>query len=142
MRGKASSNSAALVAGVLSPSSHCHVIPGARFAGGQAGFDFSTLFRMTWHLDFKDSLAEWSKALAQGASPQGHGLEPHSCHFCKVAVKKQLKPAGLNLSCQSRLSEPLQPSLTFDGTKESRSTVLRRSGCLTDEVLTICQSAN
>merc|ERR1711893_341639 len=27
-----------------------------------------------------DSLAEWSKALASGASPQGHGLEPHSCH--------------------------------------------------------------
>ena len=27
-----------------------------------------------------DSLAEWSKALAQGASPQGRGLEPHSCH--------------------------------------------------------------
>ena len=28
-----------------------------------------------------DSLAEWSKALAQGASPQGRGFEPHSCHF-------------------------------------------------------------
>ena len=27
-----------------------------------------------------DSLAEWSKALALGASPQGHGFEPHSCH--------------------------------------------------------------
>ena len=26
-----------------------------------------------------DSLAEWSKALASGASPQGRGLEPHSC---------------------------------------------------------------
>ena len=26
----------------------------------------------------KDSLAEWSKALAQGASPQGRGFEPHS----------------------------------------------------------------
>ena len=29
----------------------------------------------------QDSLAEWSKALAPGASPQGRGLEPHSCHF-------------------------------------------------------------
>ena len=29
----------------------------------------------------QDSLAEWSKALAQGASPQGRGFEPHSCHF-------------------------------------------------------------
>ena len=28
----------------------------------------------------RDSLAEWSKALAQGASPQGRGFEPHSCH--------------------------------------------------------------
>ena len=28
-----------------------------------------------------DSLDEWSKALAQGASPQGRGFEPHSCHF-------------------------------------------------------------
>ena len=27
-----------------------------------------------------DSLAEWSNALASGASPQGRGLEPHSCH--------------------------------------------------------------
>ncbi len=32
-------------------------------------------------LDGQDSLAEWSKALAQGASPQGRGFEPHSCHF-------------------------------------------------------------
>ena len=32
-----------------------------------------------------DSLAEWSKALASGASPQGRGLEPHSCQplVCK-----------------------------------------------------------
>ena len=28
----------------------------------------------------QDSLAEWSKALAPGASPQAHGFEPHSCH--------------------------------------------------------------
>ena len=27
-----------------------------------------------------DSLAEWSKALASGASPQGRGFEPHSSH--------------------------------------------------------------
>ena len=30
-----------------------------------------------------DSLAEWSKALAQGASPQGRGFEPHSCHWVR-----------------------------------------------------------
>ena len=27
-----------------------------------------------------DSLAEWSKALASGASPQGRGFEPHCRH--------------------------------------------------------------
>jgi hypothetical protein len=32
-------------------------------------------------LDLQDSLAEWSKALASGASPQGRGFEPHSCHM-------------------------------------------------------------
>ena len=29
----------------------------------------------------KVSLAEWSKALAPGASPQGRGLEPHRCQL-------------------------------------------------------------
>ena len=28
----------------------------------------------------QDSLAEWSKALASGASPKGRGFEPHSRH--------------------------------------------------------------
>ena len=31
------------------------------------------------YLDKHDNLAEWSKALASGASPQGRGFEPHSC---------------------------------------------------------------
>ena len=30
-----------------------------------------------------DSLAEWSKALASGASPQGRGFEPHSCQLAR-----------------------------------------------------------
>ena len=34
-----------------------------------------------------DSLAEWSKALASGASPQGRGLEPHSCHSSPEQVE-------------------------------------------------------
>ena len=34
----------------------------------------------------QDSLAELSKALAQGASPQGRGFEPHSCHSYSVLV--------------------------------------------------------
>ena len=33
-----------------------------------------------YHSCYIDSLAEWSKALASGASPQGRGFEPHSCH--------------------------------------------------------------
>jgi hypothetical protein len=31
----------------------------------------------------QNSLAEWSKALAQCASPQGRGFEPHSCHWVR-----------------------------------------------------------
>ena len=40
----------------------------------------------------QDSLAEWSKALASGASPQGRGLEPHSCH---LLVSDVLSSPGL-----------------------------------------------
>ena len=36
--------------------------------------------RLIWSMD---SLAEWSKALAPGASPQGRGFEPHSCHWVR-----------------------------------------------------------
>ena len=46
-------------------------------------------------IGFHDSLAEWSKALAQGASPQGRGFEPHSCHFhdlLLLAVDSALSP--------------------------------------------------
>ncbi len=38
-------------------------------------------------LAIHDSLAEWSKALASGASPQGRGFEPHSCHFVVVQTR-------------------------------------------------------
>ena len=31
--------------------------------------------------DCMDALAEWSKAVAQGASPKGRGFKPHKCHF-------------------------------------------------------------
>ena len=37
-------------------------------------------------LDHSDSLAERFKALAQGASPQGRGFEPHSCHFVGFTI--------------------------------------------------------
>ena len=38
----------------------------------------------------QDGLAEWSKALASGASPQGRGLEPHSRHLDDGIWGKQL----------------------------------------------------
>ena len=44
----------------------------------------------------QDSLAEWSNALDQGASPQGRGFEPHSCYF---AMSRMLCPARLPRPC-------------------------------------------
>ena len=44
--------------------------------------------------DSRDSLAEWSKALASGASPEGRGLEPHSCHFVCLCRDMQPRMAG------------------------------------------------
>lgn len=36
-------------------------------------------------------MAEWSKALALGASSKERGFEPHSCHFaCGAAVHHQV----------------------------------------------------
>ena len=46
-----------------------------------------------------DSLAEWSKALASGASPQGRGLEPTSYHrpdlydVCIQNARKAITPS-------------------------------------------------
>ena len=49
-----------------------------------------------------DSLAEWSKALASGASPKGRGFEPHSCHLgalaarCRPVANRRREPAQDN----------------------------------------------
>ena len=56
---------------------------------------------MKW-MDTQDSLAEWSKALAQGASPQGRGFEPHSCHF--IGSCSCLVVGKTNSHCSSILS--------------------------------------
>ena len=40
----------------------------------------TTIICLAWR-EKHDSLAEWSKALASGASPQGRGFEPHSCQL-------------------------------------------------------------
>ena len=58
-----------------------------------------------------DSLAEWSKALAQGASPQGRGFEPHSCHVCRSRrflsrATASITPAGFRRSRCSLLGWP------------------------------------
>jgi hypothetical protein len=42
-----------------------------------------------------DSLAEWSKALASGASPQGRGFEPHSCHLARSLASRGLVRSSL-----------------------------------------------
>ena len=42
-------------------------------------FCFKEQKSLAFHL--QDGLAEWSKALASGASPQGRGFEPHSRHM-------------------------------------------------------------
>ena len=48
----------------------------------------------------RDSLAEWSKALAQGASPQGRGFEPHSCQlllaFARASTRSLIARAKLS----------------------------------------------
>ena len=37
-------------------------------------------------INFRDTLAEQSKAVAQGAIPKGRGFEPHRCHFGYVSA--------------------------------------------------------
>ena len=47
--------------------------------------------------DHQDSLAEWSKALAPGASPKGRGFEPHSCHCSDVSTGSPVgRPVGVS----------------------------------------------
>ena len=55
----------------------------ALHVGGGGGY--RSISDRSWH----DSLAEWSKALASGASPKGRGFEPHSCHICRPARNAQ-----------------------------------------------------
>ena len=49
---------------------------------------------MCREIGMHDSLAEWSKALASGASPQGCGLEPHSCQL----ARRREREAGTHMS--------------------------------------------
>ena len=49
----------------------------------ERGPDLQHSLGMNW----RDSLAEWSKALAARPSPQGSGFKPHSCHSICVDVE-------------------------------------------------------
>jgi hypothetical protein len=62
------------------------------------------------------SLAEWSKALAQGASPQGRGLEPHSCHSLCNSLDRLNSLSSFNKS--SSLNTPISLN--------SRSSLIRQ----------------
>ena len=61
-----------------------------------------------WKSHHQDSLAEWSKALASGASPQGRGFEPHSCQFSIVHCAYVIRELVLRMAqkCPYLLSLP------------------------------------
>ena len=57
-------------------------------------------------------MAEGSKALASGASPQGRGFEPHSCHFHWFDLQQfqqHLLRAAPSLNCNLIRHAPLSP---------------------------------
>ena len=58
----------------------------------------------------QDSLAERSKAVAQGAIPQGRGFEPHSCHF--AIVNNTDEKHGKNTPGQDRTGDLQRVRLT------------------------------
>ena len=89
----------------------------------------------------QDSLAEWSKALAPGASPQGRGFEPHSCHFATESLDLfdmlQLhgpRPRLLAIAtfCMHRLSEQVlwrrAPACSGLGRVEAKPLLHRQFG--------------
>ena len=79
-----------------------------------------------WWARCQDSLAEWSKALASGASPQGRGFEPHSCHFVNPLPgqhhlrKAMVRMPAIRISIQT--VAPTQRNLTH-------KTITLNEGC-------------
>ena len=63
----------------ISGSTRGGTFPGAGKNGGCGEIDNAEM-----HDRFHDSLAERSKAVAQGAIPKGRGFEPHSAHFSQL----------------------------------------------------------
>ena len=64
------------------------------------------------HGALQDSLAEWSKALASGASPQGRGFEPHSCHLRSARLRREPKIRGRKWKEKERRREREADALT------------------------------
>ena len=60
-----------------------------------AQIDAETCAEGTMLFQTQDSLAEWSKALASGASPQGRGFEPHSCHSLCATRQHEAKNVAI-----------------------------------------------
>ena len=60
-----------------------------------AQIDAETCAGGTMLFQTQDSLAEWSKALAPGASPQRRGFEPHSCHSLCATRQHEAKNVAI-----------------------------------------------
>ena len=63
---------------------------------------------LAFHL--QDGLAEWSKALASGASPQGRGFEPHSRHMKYEYLSKKAYAAHFLQITFVAIDKPLEHS--------------------------------
>ena len=61
----------------------------------------------------QDSLAERSKAVAQGAIPKGRGFEPHSCHLC-LHLASTLASASVSLQDVCQISCPVENGTRHD----------------------------
>jgi hypothetical protein len=72
-----------------------------------------------------DSLAEWSKALAPGASLQGRGLEPHSCHRLGACVQT---PRAMSMQYVGISTSGAIPICPYDITPRATCTSTRLDG--------------
>ena len=72
--------------------------------------------QMRYRSPHQGSLAEWSKALAQGACPQGRGIEPHNCHCSSMLslqnsdIPLRARRARTHRAVSSRVSKEYRKS--------------------------------
>ena len=64
--------------------------------------------QMRYRSPHQGSLAEWSNALAQGASPQGRGIEAHSCHYRSTLLLRHSTSSQKSTHSQSRRKQGKQ----------------------------------